>query len=405
MYKWGLALFLYFCTGICTAEELQLPKIDNRPQKADFTYMCRYRSQEDLPAAEQIIGPWKEGELDFRSCDLSRFDLSGYSFNLADYANFDSKTRWPNKVPKRFQPKKILKQGRNPGLSVRSLHRRGIDGRGVALAIIDQPLLTQHAEYAHRLKLYEQGDEAGESSMHGAAVASIAVGKTVGVAPNADLYYISARAGERSRGVWDVRPEAEALHRLLEINKMLPQNEKIRVVSLSLGGLRTADKGAEEWARELEEARRQGVAVFTTGDIFTLSRSCAECDADDNASYTRGAYWWQEGDYPFYAEMDEVLVPTDYRVTASPTGVNDYVSYPFGGLSWGVPYAAGVYALAWQVYPNLTPELFWHTARETAQSVRVKSPAGKEYSAGRLIQPARLIARLQELNEKRSPDR
>lgn len=107
MYKWGLALFLYFCTGICTAEELQLPKIDNRPQKADFTYMCRYRSQEDLPAAEQIIGPWKEGELDFRSCDLSRFDLSGYSFNLADYANFDAKPDGQTKYRSVFSRKRF----------------------------------------------------------------------------------------------------------------------------------------------------------------------------------------------------------------------------------------------------------------------------------------------------------
>lgn len=396
--KWFFAVLLGVVGSVCAAEEQV--KINFQPQAVDYSPMCKYRSQDMLPAPEQVEQLGKTGGgLDLRSCNLSKMDLSAYPANLADYADFDSKTRWPgkSKMPKGFNPAKLLEEGRNPGLSVRSLHQSGIDGSGVSVAIIDQPLLPRHAEYAHRLKLYEQNSDDEQASMHGAAVASIAVGKTVGVAPKADLYYIAARWGERKRGAWDVRPEAEALHRLLEINNTLPAAKKIRVVSLSLGGLKTADKGAEEWTSGLEEAKRQGIAVFTTEDIFTLSRSCAACNADDNASYTRGAYWWKEENYPLYAEMEAVLFPTDYRVTAAPNGTADYVSYSNGGLSWGVPYAAGVYALAAQVYPALTEELFWKIAKETAASASVCAPSGQTYTAKYLIQPQALISRLRQL--------
>ena len=43
----------------------------------------------------------------------------------------------------------------------------------------------------------------------------------------------------------------------------------------------------------------------------------------------------------------------DSRCTASPTGINDYVYYREGGMSWTVPYLAGLYALACQVNPDI----------------------------------------------------
>ncbi len=54
-------------------------------------------------------------------------------------------------------------------------------------------LLVDHQEYRDRIRLYEEIniDKGTPAQMHGAAVASIAVGKTVGVAPEADLYYIA----------------------------------------------------------------------------------------------------------------------------------------------------------------------------------------------------------------------
>ncbi len=80
----------------------------------------------------------------------------------------------------------------NPGEDVRSLHIRGITDRHVGVAIIDQPLLTRHREFADRLRWYDEIDTAPNdpAGWHATAVASIAAGKTVGVAPEADLYFV-----------------------------------------------------------------------------------------------------------------------------------------------------------------------------------------------------------------------
>ena len=84
--------------------------------------------------------------------------------------------------------------GKNPGLGIRSLHDMGIDGRNVGIAMIHMPMIVDHVEYGKQARLYEEINiiSDAESEMHGPAVASIAVGKTIGVAPNADLYYIAA---------------------------------------------------------------------------------------------------------------------------------------------------------------------------------------------------------------------
>lgn len=56
--------------------------------------------------------------------------------------------------------------------------------------IIDTRLLVDHVEIKDQIKLYKEMniDEKRLIEMHGTAVASIAIGKTVGVAPDALLY-------------------------------------------------------------------------------------------------------------------------------------------------------------------------------------------------------------------------
>ena len=110
------------------------------------------------------------------------------------YADFDSKTQWPasDKLPTDFDRQKIMEISKDPGLGIRKLHDQGITGNGVGIAIIDQTLLVDHIEYKDRIRIYEEAEDITggwlETQMHGPAVASIAVGKTVGVAPDADLY-------------------------------------------------------------------------------------------------------------------------------------------------------------------------------------------------------------------------
>ena len=179
--------------------------------------------------------------VDLRGSDCSQLELGKEQLKDLMHASFDSKTKWPASLPEDFNPRQWMETGANPGLKLRALHQNGVTGKGIGIGIIDQTLLVDHQEYRDRLKLYEEIHNASDPScamMHGPAVASIAVGKTVGVAPEADLYYIAETHGVSSKEgkfEWDFTWLAKSIDRLLEINKTLPVDKKIRVISISVG--------------------------------------------------------------------------------------------------------------------------------------------------------------------------
>ena len=79
-----------------------------------------------------------------------------------------------------------------------------------------------------------------------------------------------------------------------------------------------------------------------------------------------------------------LLAPTSYRSTAESYRAGQY-SWQYtgrGGLSWGIPWAAGVLAMGWQVNPSLGPEAIVKLLRDTA-FVRG--------DGGRIIDPAAFI--------------
>lgn len=138
---------------------------------------------------------------DFRCADLGDWELRDMEEELFT-ADFDTRTQWPEDLPESFEPQRLLELGKDPGLGLRKVHEQGITGKGVGIAIIDQTLLVEHREYADRLRLYHEYHTAAKegASAHGPAVASIALGETVGVAPEALLYFIAddlVAGGER----------------------------------------------------------------------------------------------------------------------------------------------------------------------------------------------------------------
>jgi len=87
------------------------------------------------------------------------------------------------------------------------------------------------------------------------------------------------------------------------------------------------------------------------------------------------------------------MVPMDSRCLASPTGDSDYAFYRNGGMSWAVPWVAGLYALACQVNPQVTPEIFWETARKTAVITKIQRD-GKAVEFGPVVNPRGLLEAL-----------
>ncbi len=377
-------------------------KIERRPIAASINRgtLRVLKSYDPANAAD----PW---QVDLRGYDLSSLDVRERLKDLT-YATFDAGTKWPAALPEGFNPDLIMQVGKNPGLGVNSLHIKGITGRGVGLAVIDQPLLTEHVEYKDRLKLYEEIHIPAYSAaqMHGPAVASIAVGKTVGVAPGADLYYIAEYHGDfvKSGFNWDFTWLAKSIDRILEVNKTLPVKRKIRVISISVGWSPEA-KGYAEVVEAVNRAREAGLFVVssslyqTYGFYFHGLGRDPGADPEKAASYEAGL-WWANTAYSGtwssrlneagFGEDQILLVPMDSRTTASPTGAEDYVFYRSGGWSWSIPYIAGVYALACQVKPSITPETFWKAALATADPLEVTKD-GKTFRLGRVVNPVKLI--------------
>jgi hypothetical protein len=87
------------------------------------------------------------------------------------------------------------------------------------------------------------------------------------------------------------------------------------------------------------------------------------------------------------------MTPMDARCTASPTGPHDYVFYPGGGMSWTAPYQAGLYALACQVKPAVTPGEFLETAYRTGDPFKLTGSEAPDIPA-RVVNPVRLIEAL-----------
>lgn len=399
-----LAMLIVSCAAPVTDQPslVRLPevKIVRYPDPVDYSGLNVYT---EPPVYHP--GSNEQWQVDLRSSNLTSLDLSKSKADLL-YADFDSQTQWPasEKMPADFDWQKIMEIGKDPGLGMRALHDQGITGKGVGIAIIDQTLLVDHIEYKDRIRLYEEAEDITggwkEVQMHGPAVASIAVGKSIGVAPEADLYFIATGdcGGAFSIQNLDFSCRAKAIQRIVEINKSLPAERKIRVLSLAFGWV-PESKGYEEITAAVEDAKAAGIFVISSSlsqtdnlNFHGLGREPIS-DPNEFTIYTPGL-WWQDYFYQAGLSADTLLVPMDSRTTASPTGTEDYVFYREGGWSWSIPYLAGTYALAAQVKPDITPEEFWETALHTGRTIQLQH-VGKDYEFGTILDPQALMEAIQ----------
>ena len=337
-------------------------------------------------------------QVDLRMRDLSAYDLRASAVDLL-HSNFDTQTKWPGKewLPEAFDPEAILESGKDPGLGVRELHQKGITGEGVSIAIIDQALYQQHSEYTERIAFYETSGNPGYTSMHGPAVASIAVGKTVGVAPRASLYFIAAEIPVQQKGdqwIRDFTYIAQAVRRIVEVNRTLGEGEKIRVLSMSIGWDQ-GEPGYDDMVKAVDEAKQAGIFVISssleeTYQDFQFNGLGRDPTGDPNQSeaYEAGSFWapmLREQKWVEYFQ-DRILVPMDSRTYAGRSGSQEYEWARSGGWSWCAPYLAGLYALAVQVQPEITPEAFWQVVQDTSLPISIQNE-GKEIQIGKMIQP------------------
>jgi hypothetical protein len=370
--------------------------------------LSKLRNGERFFAVKEPAANWKfnysgtKDEIlgyDMRSCDVSNIDIGKLDDNLI---SFNSDTIWPKVLPEGFEPDSILEYNKNPGIGIRGLHDRGINGSNIGIAIIDQGLLLEHEQYKDNLMYYERVHCLDKGAqMHGPAVASIAVGKTIGVAPGAKLYYIASTFGHYNNGNMDFDASiiADCILRVLEINDSLPENEKIRVISISRGYTRE-DKGYQELMDAIDKANDQNIFVVTASteeyyhfNLSGMNRDYLK-DPDDFNSYKPVGLIEKD----FYDNPDNyvngLMVPIGSRTYAACTGTEDYEIGHEGGMSWGVPWCAGFYAMCCQVKPDITPQEFINVATSTAVTIDLKHD-DKTYKFGKIINPAEVIKQLE----------
>lgn len=253
-------------------------------------------------------------------------------------------------MPPGVDPDAILKAAMNPGLGVRALHAEGLDGAGISVGIIDQPMLLDHWEYTAKIGDYISFDRESASSMHGPAVAGILAGTLTGVAPGATLYFAAHTGGGDAGGF------TYGLQWMLEHNRKLPPAKRIRVVSVSAtpGGPNSPfTMNTDLWDKAVEAAEREGVVVLDGSPErgFVHTAWLKGADREDPASWAPGFPSDPPSSWP-----NHILAPASPRTTAEQYAPGDH-SFQYtgqGGRSWAVPYIAGVLALGWQARPELS---------------------------------------------------
>lgn len=312
---------------------------------------------------------------------IENVDLSG-KYDVLITTSFDTTTKWSSKdkLPKNFDPKKIIETGKAPGLGIKELHKAGITGKGVNVAIIDQPLLKGHEEYKNKVVKYTEVGADKESikrgnwktSGHGPAVTSLFVGKTCGVAPGASLYYYAEPTWKT-----DYKYPIDILEEIIAYNKNKPTADKIRVVSFSLGYCDDF-KNFKLWEPELKKAKKEGLIVVHCHSIYIPAGCPLNKDRNNPTNY----YSAWKGNF-----KGMIYVPVDNRSYASGFGGNnDYSFDGIGGNSWGAPYLAGVITLGLQVNPNLNEDTIYKYLRET----------GTPFNGGWIINPAKFVAKAKQ---------
>ena len=372
-----LTAVLLLALTACTAAQTSVPAASPAPTEAPaatpttvpFSVPAPYSDLSYLPELSWDAAHQKQT---YQPGEYDRLSLNTYSFNdRTVLAGAEEETA------------ALLEAGRDPGLGVRSLQARSITGQGVNVAIIDQPLLTDHPEISDAIvDYYDAGGYTDEGTMHGPAVASILAGKTIGVAPGAHIYYAV------TPGTADSRPYADALHYILALNDTLPESEKIRAVSVSANpGNANFFENAGLWQAALSDAEDAGLLVLTVqGASAGSARFVPGLAAFDPAQRDNPAAcrMGQPGAFlitPLARKNPNYVgVPCAYRTVAEEyiSGQCGYRYDVQGGLSWGIPYCVGVMALGWQVAPALTNEemltLLVSTAAPTADGARMVDP-------------------------------
>lgn len=356
----GIAILFTGCTPSQKAQIGSLEQLEQANEQESTEKVGQPEQEKTLDPKTVILKPYDDvGMLFHPNGNGLIFEQNQYKSEHIHTYSFDNTIVFKGSETLATE---ILEEGKNPGLGIKSLHQQGITGKGVNVAIIDQNMLTDHPEFEDRIiAYYDSGcnQPENEGSYHGASVTSILAGKTVGVAPEINVYYAAAPSWRR-----DAKYYADSLNWIIEQNKSLAESEKIRLVSVSAAPESEGNwfENGDMWDEAVATAQKEGIMVIDcrssadTGFIFS-----SFYDLDNKEDVTKCAPGYPDNDERNYSDefwQNIIFAPASFRTLAQEFIKGEYC-YRYdgiGGQSWAVPYVSGVLALGWQVNPELDGE-------------------------------------------------
>ena len=141
------------------------------------------------------------------------------------------------------------------------------------------------------------------------------------------------------------------------------------------------DKNNDLWEKAVEKAEKEGLLVLDCTMPHGFIGPCYyDLEDPENVSRCRAGFPGRPAMGPSERWKRYVFAPCSFRTVAEEysDGHPSYYYCGRGGLSWSIPYVAGVLALGWQIKPSLTPvvmkELLLETAYRTKEGHKIIDP-------------------------------
>lgn len=299
----------------------------------------------------------------FEGVDLSKFDLTNLSIEDMSNITFDERTKWPSadKLPAGFNPVVLLetRKGIYPG--IKTLHRNGVDGRGVNVVYIDQQnkFVFGHEEFKHLNYKYFDFNECDLDEFHPYGVLSNLCGKNVGVTPNINLFYYSAFRWKENKEY-----DESMLECLCDVLEKLEKGNRFDVIGISaplyFSQNNTKTVVQQRIDEVVEKIEKYGCVVidgYRVLDSFT----CCGVIAEEDFSY-------YDVDFVSWASEEDKMKPAFIckgQVIAEWQTTNQYVYQGTNCDSWPIAQCVGLFALCRQVNKKITYEDFLNAVKKS----------------------------------------
>lgn len=230
-------------------------------------------------------------------------------------------------------------------------------GKGVPIYVVDTPLMITHTEFAGRARHISapQGTcsfDEWDGLFHGTAVASVAAGRTLGVARQANII---------SSGGLDclASGSTSSLLRAFENIYTMHPDGTPGVVNMSLGmscGFWSPSRDCGALEESLAKLKSKGLFLVAAAGNSDLPITCNIYPGGSPSVFTVGATDSTGGRAHFsnWGECIDIFAPGANIPTATSSGTTDTME--LSGTSFSSPLVAGVAATILGANPTLTPD-------------------------------------------------